>query len=60
MLEERKQPYIKIIGKVVAERTKQDEKWGEQNHHPMEWLAVFGKEVGEAKKAALEAHFSNL
>ena len=48
----------KVIKEVFGERERQDQKWGEQNHHPMEWLAILGEEVGEANKAALEAHFS--
>ena len=48
----------KIIKEVKQERCSQEAKWGEQNHHPMEWLAILGEEVGEANKAALEAHFS--
>ena len=42
------------IGEVINERKKQDEKWGEQNHHPYKWLSILGEEVGEANKAALE------
>jgi hypothetical protein len=33
--------------------------WGVQNHKPMEWLMILGEEVGEANKAALEAHFGD-
>lgn len=47
-----------ILEEIRTERERQDKKWGEQNHHPMEWLAILGEEVGEANKAALEAHFS--
>lgn len=46
-----------VADEVLLERQRQDEKWGEQNHHPMEWLTILGEEVGEANKAALEAHF---
>lgn len=46
-----------VLDLVAEERKRQDKKWGEQNHHPMEWLAILGEEVGEANKAALEAHF---
>lgn len=44
-----------IIQRIREERKHQDEKWGEQNHHPYKWLAVIGEEKGEADKAALEA-----
>jgi len=47
----------KILQDIRNERNRQDKKWGEQNHHPMEWLAILGEEYGEACKGALEAHF---
>ncbi len=48
---------INILAEVIQERARQDEKWGEQNHKPIEWCAILGEEVGEVNKAALEAHF---
>lgn len=49
----------KVIKYVISERKRQDEKWGaNRTHHPLEWLAILGEEVGEANQAALEAHFS--
>jgi hypothetical protein len=45
------------LSNILYERKRQDEKWGEQNHQPMEWLMILGEEVGEANKAALEANF---
>jgi NTP pyrophosphatase (non-canonical NTP hydrolase) len=47
----------KIFNEIKKERQQQDEKWGEQNHHAIEWCAILGEEVGEVNKAALEAHF---
>ncbi|WP_061224009.1 MazG-like family protein [Leptospira weilii] len=47
----------KIIQEILGEREKQDQKWGEQNHNPIEWCAILGEEVGEVNKAALEAYF---
>ncbi len=47
-----------ICGEVLAERARQDKKWGQQNHHPMEWLAILGEEVGEVNKAALETYWN--
>lgn len=32
---------------VRQERTRQDNKWGEQNHNPAIWLAILVEEVGE-------------
>ena len=48
---------MRIIDEIRAERARQDEKWGEQNHSPMEWLPILMEEVGGASKAALEGHF---
>lgn len=38
----------------LAERTRQDTKWGEQNHKPLKWAAILAEEAGEVAKAALE------
>lgn len=48
----------KYWGEILKERARQDEKWGEQNHSPIEWCVILGEEVGEVNKAALEKHFS--
>lgn len=47
-----------IAAEILAERKRQDEKWGEQNHSPVEWLAILGEEVGEATQNIVNAHFS--
>lgn len=39
---------------VEAERSRQDAKWGIQDHNPMVWLAILTEEVGELAKAILE------
>jgi len=46
-----------ILLEVEIERRNQDDKWGEQNHNPADWLMILGEEFGEASKAALEAKF---
>lgn len=46
-----------IIGKILVERKRQDEKWGSQNHSPIEWCAILMEEVGEMAKEAHEFHF---
>ena len=48
-----------VYDEVKAERERQEQKWGEQNHHPLAWLAILGEEVGEVNKAVLEAYFPN-
>ena len=50
-------PQMRVIQDVIAERFRQDTKWGVQNHAPETWLMVLGEEVGEANKAALEYRF---
>lgn len=38
---------------VLIERAKQNEKWGEQNHEDLFWLAILGEEFGETAQAIL-------
>lgn len=47
-----------VLEEIAKERNRQDEKWGEQNHSPADYLTILGEEVGEANKAALEAKFA--
>ena len=42
---------------VLAERERQDAKWGEQNHDPFTWGAILTEEVGEWQKEALGLRF---
>lgn len=53
MSEERNQ----IFREINQERNIQENKWGQQNHHPLEWLPILTEEVGEVNKAALETYF---
>jgi NTP pyrophosphatase (non-canonical NTP hydrolase) len=46
-----------VVEEVFVERGLQDQKWGEQNHSIMTWLAILSEEVGEAAQAALHIHF---
>jgi NTP pyrophosphatase (non-canonical NTP hydrolase) len=39
---------------VLAERKRQDEKWGRQDHGPDMWLPILAEELGEVAKAILE------
>ncbi len=43
---------------VTDERGNQVQKWGVQNHSPLEWMAILVEEVGEAQKEALEHHWA--
>jgi NTP pyrophosphatase (non-canonical NTP hydrolase) len=47
----------KLFQEINIERNIQNNKFGEQNHHPMEWLSILGEEVGEVNKAVLETYF---
>lgn len=42
-----------VRGDVETERTRQDKKWGEQNHDVFKWITILVEEVGEAAEAAL-------
>lgn len=46
-----------ILEEIRQERERQNEKWGEQNHNLVEWMAILTEEHGEAGKEALEFHF---
>jgi NTP pyrophosphatase (non-canonical NTP hydrolase) len=47
----------KIFDEIVAERDRQNAKWGEQNHDPFTYMTVLTEEVGEAAEAALHMKF---
>lgn len=47
----------KALALVLAERARQDKKWGEQNHGPEWWLAILGEEYGEACQALVQWQF---
>lgn len=46
-----------ILNEIKKERARQDDKWGIQNHTPIEWIAILTEEVGEASKEAADHHF---
>lgn len=46
-----------ILNEIVNERRRQDEKFGEQKHHPFVWVSILGEEFGEVSRAAIEANF---
>lgn len=45
---------------IEMERSRQDEKWGEQNHSDEKWLAILLEELGEAAKSVLEKNDTDL
>lgn len=52
-------PKVSVIEEVVAERTYQDKKWGEQNHDPQDYFAILSEEVGEVAKEVVEWRFNH-
>ncbi len=42
---------------ILAEREKQDDKWGEQNHNPYIYLAILVEEIGELAQSILHTQF---
>ena len=41
---------MSVLVEVKEERIKQDEKWGQQDNKPIEWLGILMEEVGESSK----------
>ena len=50
---------IEVMNKILKERDRQDEKWGEQNHKPEFWTGILGEEYGELCQAVNETVFDN-
>ena len=48
-----------IIGEIINERKKQDEKWGEQNHEPIHYFCILAEEIGEVAKEVTEWKAAN-
>ena len=50
-----------IFGEIVAERDRQDTKFGDQSRNSLDrWNTILGEEVGEVAKAILEEDNENL
>lgn len=45
------------LADVLAERERQEAKWGEQNHDPIVYSAILTEEVGELAQAAIQARY---
>lgn len=50
---------IDYIEKIKQERSRQDEKWGIQNHNPYFWLGILTEETGEVAKATIECNIES-
>lgn len=44
----------KVINSILAERKRQDDKWGIQRHQPDYWMLIAIEEVGEIAQALLQ------
>jgi len=51
---------FKLLHQIVAERQRQDAKWGEQNHGDLKWMTILTEEVGEAAKGILQEELAGL
>lgn len=48
-----------VYADVLAERQRQDAKWGAVRYHTWpEWITILTEEVGETAQEALNAHFN--
>lgn len=47
------------IDDVIAERVRQDDKWGEQNHDAAIFLVLLAEEVGEVAQEVLGLQFGS-
>lgn len=53
-------PNEHVFSLIEKELERQIKKFGEQNHHPLEWSVILGEEVGEVNRAIVESHFNNV
>lgn len=51
-------PRDSVVAEVLAERERQEAKWGVQDHDPIVFSAILSEECGELAQAALNARFS--
>ena len=50
-------PNKDVVSEVIAEKDRQKELWGEQNHNPHIYMGILVEEVGEAAQALNEFYF---
>ena len=48
---------VSVLADVIAERTRQDVQWGQQDHEAARWLMILGEEYGEACEAGCRVTF---
>jgi NTP pyrophosphatase (non-canonical NTP hydrolase) len=49
--------FLRVLDDILAERRRQNEKWGVQEHNPFVWFAILSEEVGELAQACLHDEF---
>ncbi|HHI78867.1 MAG TPA: hypothetical protein ENK02_02680 [Planctomycetes bacterium] len=42
---------------ILKERERQNQKWGEQNHSPQDWMMILQEEIGEFARAEMEHRY---
>jgi NTP pyrophosphatase (non-canonical NTP hydrolase) len=47
-----------VLDEIATERSRQDSKFGAQNHDPATWVVILGEEYGEVCKEVCEARFA--
>lgn len=47
------------VDDVIEERGRQEDQWGDQNHHPAYWLAILGKQVGQFGSTVLDREWES-
>lgn len=46
--------FRRVLSDIATERSKQDAKWGQQDHTPPDWMMILQEEVGEFARAHME------
>lgn len=49
--------FRQILNDITTERSRQDAKWGEQNHSPQDWQMILQEEIGEFARAHMEVYY---
>ena len=47
------------LNEITKERRYQEDKWGEQDHHPLMWFSIIGEEHGKMLRAFNQYSFDN-
>jgi hypothetical protein len=47
-----------IVTDVARERWNQEERWGENDHTPIAWMSILGKQFGQACQESNAVHFA--